>query len=71
MEGLELTNIRQVLVKLASSCSGQGPLDSCPIMQAMEGKKGGLLSVLITPLTGNPGNRQGETACSRQNICSA
>ena len=38
---LELTGMKEVLVKLASSCSGQGPLASCPIMQAMEGKKEG------------------------------
>lgn len=37
----ELTSMRELLVKLATSCSGEGPLDSCPIMQAMEGKKEG------------------------------
>lgn len=36
----ELQRMRKALGRLASSCSGKGPSSACPILDAMEGKRG-------------------------------
>ena len=36
----ELQRMKKALGRLASSCSGKGPTSACPILDAMEGKRG-------------------------------
>jgi MerR family mercuric resistance operon transcriptional regulator len=38
---MELTRMKKILTDLAASCSGQGSLEGCPIMKAMEGQGSG------------------------------
>lgn len=35
----DLQSIRQALIHLADSCSGQGPTSDCPILEAMEDRE--------------------------------